>query len=91
MSAWIWGGAVALIVLWVLWSRVAPSLEKTARQAASSGELAPLLAALANGFDAGHALLSQTWFQLPGALVFAIAYLAAALWLFNRDALVDRR
>ena len=50
-----------------------------------------LLAALANGFDAGHALLSQTWFQLAGALVFAIVYLAAALWLFNRDALVDRR
>jgi hypothetical protein len=43
-----------------------------------------LLAALANGFDVGHALLSQRWAQLPGALLFAILYLAAAIWLFNR-------
>ena len=50
-----------------------------------------LLAALANGFDAGHALLSQAWFQLPGALLFAIVYLAAARWLFTRSALVERR
>jgi hypothetical protein len=50
-----------------------------------------LLAALANGFDASHALLSQRWGQLPGALVFAIVYLAAAVWLFNRYALGDRR
>lgn len=46
-----------------------------------------LLAALANGFDAGHALLTQSWFQLPGALLFAIVYVAAALWLFKRSTL----
>lgn len=45
-----------------------------------------LLAALANAFDFGHAVISQRWFQAPGALVFAIIYLAAAVWLFNRPA-----
>ena len=48
-------------------------------------------AALANGFDAGHALLAQRWFQLPGALLFAIVYLAAALWLFKHYPLVESR
>lgn len=43
-----------------------------------------LLAALANGFDFVHAVISQRWFQAPGALIFAIIYLAAAVWLFNR-------
>lgn len=42
-----------------------------------------LLAALANGFDLGHALLTQRWVQVPGALIFAIIYLTAALWLFR--------
>ena len=50
-----------------------------------------LVAALANVFDAGHALLAQHWVQLPGALLFAIVYLAAALWLFKRYTLGDRR
>ena len=45
-----------------------------------------LLTAVANGFDAVHALLSQRWVQAPGALVFAIISLAAALWLFSRPA-----
>jgi hypothetical protein len=45
-----------------------------------------LLAALANGFDFVHAVITQRWFQAPGALVFAIIYLAAAVWLFNRPA-----
>jgi hypothetical protein len=44
---------------------------------------AMLLAALANGFDLGHALLTQRWVQAPGALIFAVIYLAAALWLFR--------
>ena len=42
-----------------------------------------LLAALANGFDLGHALLTQRWVQVPGALIFAIIYLAAAVWFFR--------
>jgi ABC-type nickel/cobalt efflux system permease component RcnA len=45
-----------------------------------------LLTALANVFDVGHAILAQRWVQVPGALVFAIIFLAAALWLFNRPA-----
>lgn len=45
-----------------------------------------LLTALANMFDFAHAMLSQRWVQAPGALVFAIIYLAAAIWLFNRSA-----
>jgi hypothetical protein len=45
---------------------------------------AMLLATLANGFDVVHALLSQRWFQVPGALILATVYLAAGLWLFNR-------
>ena len=45
-----------------------------------------LLAALANLFDFGHAVISQRWFQAPGALIFAIIYLAATVWLFNRPA-----
>jgi hypothetical protein len=45
-----------------------------------------LLIALANGFDAVHAILSQRWAQAPGALVFAFIYLAAALKLFSRPA-----
>ena len=45
-----------------------------------------LLTAVANGFDAVHALLAQRWVQVPGALVFAIISLAAALWLFSRPA-----
>jgi hypothetical protein len=54
----------------------------------ASRELAAvmLLAALANAFDFGHAISSQRWFQAPGALAFAIIYLAAAVWLFNRPA-----
>jgi len=45
-----------------------------------------LLTALANGFDAVHALLAQRWVQVPGALMFASISLAAALWLFSRPA-----
>jgi Domain of unknown function (DUF4267) len=45
-----------------------------------------LLTALANVFDFGHAVIAQRWVQAPGALVFAIIYLAAAVWLFNRPA-----
>ncbi|HET8908540.1 MAG TPA: DUF4267 domain-containing protein [Ktedonobacterales bacterium] len=45
-----------------------------------------LLTAVANGFDAVHALLAQRWVQAPGALVFAFISLAAALWLFSRPA-----
>jgi ABC-type nickel/cobalt efflux system permease component RcnA len=45
-----------------------------------------LLTAVANGFDAVHAILSQRWVQAPGALVLAIISLAAALWLFSRPA-----
>ena len=45
-----------------------------------------LLTAVANGFDAVHALLAQRWVQVPGALEFASISLAAALWLFSRPA-----
>ena len=50
--------------------------------------LAPvmLLAGLANLFDGVHALLTQNWFQAPGAVVFALIYLAAALWMYRRSA-----
>jgi hypothetical protein len=43
-----------------------------------------LLAALANGFDFVHALMTQRWVQAPGALGFAALFLAAAVWLFTR-------
>lgn len=48
--------------------------------------LAPvmLLAGLANLFDGAHALLTQRWDQAPGAIVFALIYLAAALWIYRR-------
>jgi len=46
MSAWIWIGAVAVIVFVMLWNRFAPSVGNLARQAASSGDLGPVLAAL---------------------------------------------
>src|SRR5215813_3280797 len=45
-----------------------------------------LLTAVANGFDSVHALISQRWVQAPGALVLAIIYLAAALWLLSHPA-----
>jgi hypothetical protein len=47
MSAWIWVGAVALVVFVVLWNRFAPSVGKLARRAAKSGDLGPVLSALA--------------------------------------------
>lgn len=48
--------------------------------------LAPvmLLAGLANLFDGAHALLTQRWVQAPGAIVVALIYLAAALWISRR-------
>ena len=46
MSAWIWAGSVAVVVLVMLWSRFAPSIGNLVRQAASSGDLGPVLAAL---------------------------------------------
>jgi hypothetical protein len=46
MSVVIWAGIVAAIVLLVLWSRFAPSPANRVRQAAKSGDLGPLLAAL---------------------------------------------
>jgi hypothetical protein len=45
-----------------------------------------VLTGLANLFDFGHAIISQRWAQAPGALVFALIYLAAAAWVFNRPA-----
>lgn len=45
-----------------------------------------LLTAFANVLDVGHAIISQRWVQVPGALIFAIIYLTVALWLFNRPA-----
>jgi hypothetical protein len=49
----------------------------------STRVLAGLLAvtALANALDGVGALASQRWAQAPGAFVFALAFLAAALWL----------
>ncbi len=46
MSGLIWAGAVAAIVLLVLWSRFAPSLGSLVHRAAKSGDLSPVLAAL---------------------------------------------
>jgi hypothetical protein len=43
-----------------------------------------LVAAFANAFDFIHALATQRWVQVPGALVFAAILLAAAVWLFTR-------
>lgn len=48
-----------------------------------------LLAALANGLDAVTAVASQRWPQLPGAVVFAIAFLVAAV-LLSRASAIDQ-
>jgi hypothetical protein len=41
-------------------------------------------AALANAFDAAGALLAGRWVQLPGAVIFSVAYASAAMW-FSRN------
>jgi hypothetical protein len=46
MVGWYWGGTVVLVLLLMAWSRLAPSVGSLVRQAAKSGDLAPLLAAL---------------------------------------------
>ena len=46
MSGLIWVGIAGALVLLVLWSRFAPSTANLVRQAAKSGDLAPVLAAL---------------------------------------------
>lgn len=45
-----------------------------------------LVAAFANVFDVVHALATQDWAQLPGALAVAIIFLAAAVWLYKQPA-----
>jgi hypothetical protein len=42
----IWVGWVVVAVLWLLWSRFAPSTARLVRQAAKTGDLAALLATL---------------------------------------------
>jgi hypothetical protein len=39
-----------------------------------------IVAALANVADALDALADQRWTQLPGAVVFALVYIGAAMW-----------
>jgi len=46
MSGWIWGGCVAVIVLLVLWRRLAPSIVRLVIRAAKTGDPGPLLTAL---------------------------------------------
>jgi len=68
--------AVALVVLLVLRSRrVLPGLM--------------VVTAGANAVDAGGAVAAGRWVQLPGAVVFALIFLATAAWLFTHP-LVDR-
>jgi len=47
MSAVIWVGIAGVLVLLVLWGRFAPSAAHLARRAARSGDLGPVLSALA--------------------------------------------
>jgi hypothetical protein len=47
MAGWVLVGSVALVVLVVLCSRFAPSMASLVRRAANSGDLDPVLAALA--------------------------------------------
>ena len=63
--------AVALIVCAA--SRIAPAL---------AGVL--VVAATANTLDAVEALASGRWLQLPGALLFAMAFTGAAIWFARR-------
>ena len=46
MSGWIWGGCVAVVVLLVLWRRLAPSIVRLVIRAAKTGDPAPVLTAL---------------------------------------------
>jgi hypothetical protein len=43
-----------------------------------------VFAALANVFDTAGALLAGRWVQLPGAVIFSVAYASAAIW-FSRN------
>jgi hypothetical protein len=47
MSGLYWAGPVAVIALLVLWSRFAPSIGHRVRQVVKTGDLGPLVAALA--------------------------------------------
>lgn len=47
MSGLVWVGIAGALVLLVLWSRFAPSTASLVRRAAKSGDLGPVLAALA--------------------------------------------
>jgi hypothetical protein len=40
-----------------------------------------IVAALANAIDAAGATAAQRWVQLPGAVLFAVVYACAAIWL----------
>jgi hypothetical protein len=40
-----------------------------------------LVVALTNGLDVLDAVASQRWAQVPGALVFAVAFTAVGIWL----------
>jgi hypothetical protein len=42
-----------------------------------------VVAALANAIDAAGAVTAQRWVQLPGAVVFALAYASAAIWFWR--------
>jgi len=46
MSALIWAGVIALVVLPMVWSRLFPSMVTLARQAAKTGDLEPIRTAL---------------------------------------------
>jgi hypothetical protein len=63
--------AVALVILLALRStRVLPGLM--------------VVTAGANILDVADALVNGRWAQVPGAFVFALAFLAAAAWLFKQ-------
>ena len=46
MTGLIWAGLIALVLLPVVWGRLFPSMVTLARQAAKTGDLGPILAAL---------------------------------------------
>jgi hypothetical protein len=64
--------AVALLVL--LAARAVPALV---------GVL--VVAAVVNALDVGGAVLADRWVQVPGAVIFTIAYASAAIWLSRSE------
>jgi len=47
MSAFVWGGSLAVVVILMLWSQFAPSVGNLVRRAEKTGDLGPVLAAIA--------------------------------------------